>query len=184
MGDLLKYLGVGVVAILLGGLVGHFAFPQTETVQLPGETDTVRVTEREVDSIRVVHHDTTRVVTTDTVNTVTTRWRTRVDTVHVLPTRFFLDWATIASRGDTSYFGLVELGADSAGIYRRSQVEAHVTLGPVRSITTGPQGLDVDYGNPPRPSVSLGGIDLSPGFACGLAGAGGLSLGLGIGSLF
>jgi len=180
---ILRTIGGAAVVAALAVLGTRFLWPRTETLQLPGRTDTVTVTKHAIDSIHVFHLDTVEKVTTDTVNVVTTRWRTRVDTVYRLPTRFYLDWAKLAqARGDTSFFGLIQIGADSAGIYLRRQTEAHVTLGPVRSIQTGPQGVRVDYGRfPTCPLAGLSGLGLDlpfglkagPGGACGLAAGGG-----------
>lgn len=148
MGKILRWVGVGVALLVAGGVIARLAFPKVEEVQLPAETDTVTVTEPQVDSIvREVVRWRER-VTTDTVTVTTTRYET--DTVYLatLPPRWYLAEASIGARGDTSTYSLVWLEADSTGVRRRKAVERQVTLGPVREIRTDAEGLHVDYAEP------------------------------------
>lgn len=163
-------------SVVLTAVVVRALFPKTETrtLTLPGSTDTVEVTRTDLDTLWRERVEWREVATTDTVVLADTVFQTAVETVTVLPGRWYLDSARLAqSFGDTSYYALTWLEADSAdrnGIRRRNAIERHVTLGPVRQIATDSSGLSVDYGEFPGPGC---------GFGCKLQwGLGGASVGV------
>lgn len=178
---------IALVLVLVAAVVGltRFLWPRTETLRLPGRTDTVTVTSAELDTVwRTRIRDRWReVATTDTLTLVDTLWQTKVETVAVLAPRWYLDSAKIAAeRGDSSYYALTWLAADSGTVRRRDRVERQVTLGPVRQIATDSSGLHVDYGEFRSCSLAgvsgLGvrlplGIKLGPGASCGVQLSGG-----------
>lgn len=171
---------LGVLLVALLAVAGtRLLWPRTETVRLPGSTDTVTVTREHLDTVWRTRVETREVVTTDTLVLADTILMTEVDTVAVLPPRWYLDSASIAdARGDTSYYALTWLAADSTAVERRDAIERHVTLGPVREIQTGPGGLSVEYGT----FETCGGwnpfgLDLPGWLPVALGGAGGLVVG-------
>lgn len=178
MSDALKLIGAVVLAAALAVGLTRWLWPTTETIQLPGSTDTVTVTQERLDTVWRERVETREVVTTDTVVLADTVWRTEVDTVAVLEPRWYLDQARIAdAKGDTSYYRLTWLAGDSANLRRRESVERHVTLGPVREIQTGPDGLSVEYGEfRSCGGWNLGGLDLPGWLPVVAGGAGGFIL--------
>lgn len=184
MNTLVK-VGLGVLALLVAGVLARELFPKTETLTLPGRTDTVTVTRTQMDTVvetqvrtRTVEvHDTDTVVLSDTV------WQTAVETVAVLSPRWYLDTLVAGrERGDTAVYQTTFLAADSSGIMRRDAVERQVQLGPVRQVSMDAEGLHVEYGEPPRSGISLPfGLSVSPGLMCGAAGGAGLLGGLWLG---
>lgn len=180
MRDALTTLGVAVLVAVLSVTATRLLWPRTETLRLPARTDTVQVTNTELDSIVETVVKWRERVTTDTVNLVRTRWRTRVDTVVRLVPRWYLTWAKIAQeRGGASRYGLVKLGADSAGIYRQRMVEEHVTPGPVTELRTTPTGLSVGYGTYRTcGGWSLGGLQLPGWVPVAVGAAGGIAVGV------
>jgi len=186
-----------VVLLLAAAIAGtRLLWPRTETLRLPGRTDTVTVTRAELDTVwrERVRDRWRQLSTTDTVLLVDTMWQTRAETVAVLAPRWYLDSARIAAeRGDSSYYALTWLAADSGVMRRRERVERHVTPGPVRQIATDSAGLHVDYGafrSCPLAGLSgLGlrlplGVTIGPGGSCGLGTDGGLGCTVGLSLTF
>lgn len=180
MSEALRTVGIVVLVAALSAGLTKWLWPSTETIQLPGSTDTVTVTQERLDTLWRERTETREVVTTDTVVLADTIFRTEVDTVALLEPRWYLTQARIAqSRGDTSYYRLTWLSADSTALERREQVERHVTLGPVREIRTDSAGLSVDYGEfRSCGGWNLGGLSL-PGWVPVVAGGvGGIAVGV------
>lgn len=181
MNTLVK-VGLGIVAIVAAGFLARELFPKTETLTLPGRTDTVTVTQTEMDTVvetqvetRTVEvHDTDTVVLSDTV------WQTAVETVAVLSPQWYLDTLVAGrERGDTAVYQTTFLAADSTGIIRRDAVERQIQLGPVRQVSMDAEGLHVEYGDPPRSGIQLPfGLSVSPGLMCAGTGGAGLLGGL------
>ena len=167
-------IGLAVLALVAAGFLARELFPKTDTITLPGRTDTVTVTRTEMDTVvetqvrtRTVEvHDTDTVVLSDTV------WQTAVETVAVLSPRWYLDTLVAGTeRGDTAVYQTTFLAADSGSIVRRDAVERQVQLGPVQQVSMDRSGLHVEYGDPPRSGVSLPfGLSVSPGLMCGATG--------------
>lgn len=170
----LKGLVPILVAMVVGGLIVRFAFPQTRThkIHLPPETDTVTVTETELQTVTDTVVKWRETVTTDTVLVTETIHETDTVRVATLPGRWYLDSLQAATEpGERSVFSLTYLAADSAGLVRSDRLERQVALGPIAEVHTDSAGLHVDYGEWPEPGCD---------FACQLER---VALGVGIGVL-
>lgn len=179
---MLKQLGAALMIAVLAVAGTRLLWPREEPIRLPGSTDTVTVTKERLDTVWRERVEWRERVTTDTVVLADTILQTEVDTVAVLPGRWYLDSASVASRGDTSYYALTWLAGDSSSIRRQERIERHVTPGPVRQLATDSTGLHVDYGPPVSCSGwQVGGLDL-PGWLPVVGGAaGGLLVGVSVG---
>lgn len=179
---MLKQLGAALLLVALAVAGTRLLWPREEPIQLPGSTDTVTVTREVLDTVWRERVEWRERVTTDTVVLADTIFQTEVDTVAVLPGRWYLDSASVASRGDTSYYALTWLEGDSSSIRRQERIERHVTPGPLRQLATDTAGLHVDYGEAQVCSGwRVGGLEL-PGWLPVVGGAaGGLLLGVSVG---
>lgn len=149
------WIAVAVLAFLIGRALAPAG--TTETITLPGTTDTVTVTTTVLDSVEKVVFRDRPVVTTDTVILVETRYVTRPDTLTVLAPR----WRLTALEAGQSLTEPTYVSADllryDGALTRIQSVEHYpVTLGPVEAIRTGPGGIRIEFGTWPEPPRTCG----------------------------
>jgi len=155
-----KYLPWIAVCVLVALGVRQF-FPRTvtvtETIRLPTTTDTLFITDSQIDSVYVERFRDRPVFQTDTTVLRDTVYLTRQDTLSALPFSWRLTALDAGHGLDSPTLVQGEGLAYDGALTRVQTVESYpVTLGPITEIRTDSLGIHVNFGTWPAKPKTCG----------------------------